>query len=255
MFYTTLDVKIRKSDGTVNDMTLTDVLYIEDLNCNVISVFSAREKGFKLGESSNGPTLSKGKFILEAYVKLNAGNSYLMGFDVGRFHRNFNLISYQELHNKLGHPGTKKLQNTDKDYNIKIDDFQVEKCESCALAKCRRTNLNKINTNKVEKPGERIYLYTSWTNLKSGGGSIYWFLLIDEVTQFSWSTFGKKKSDLSYKVFPIILGIFNNGYKVKKLRLYNSGENWDLENKCLNHLLGINFEYTTPNTPQFNSFV
>ena len=147
-----LDVKIRNSDGTVNDMTLTDVLYIEDLNCNVISVFSAREKGFKLGESSNGPTLSKGKFILEAYVKLNAGNSYLMGFDVGRVHRNFNLISYQELHNKLGHPGTKKLQNTAKDYNIKIDDFQVEKCESCALAKCRRTNLNKINTNKVENP-------------------------------------------------------------------------------------------------------
>ena len=44
-----LDVKIRNSDGTVNDMTLTDVLYIEDLNCNVISVFSEREKGFKLG--------------------------------------------------------------------------------------------------------------------------------------------------------------------------------------------------------------
>ena len=49
-----------------------------------------------------------------------------MGFDVGRVHRNFNLISYQELHNKLGHPGTKKLQNTAKDYNIKIDDFHVE---------------------------------------------------------------------------------------------------------------------------------
>ena len=108
-------------------MTLTDYLYIEDVNSNVISVFSEREKGFKLGESSNGPTLSKGKFILESYVKLNAGNSYLMGFDVGRVHRNFNLISYQELHNKLGHPGTKKLQNTAKDYNIKIDDFQVEK--------------------------------------------------------------------------------------------------------------------------------
>ena len=105
------------------------------------------------------------------------------------------------------------------------------------------------------KPGERIYLDTSWTNLKSGGGSIYWFLLIDEVTQFSWSTFGKRKSDLSEKVFPIILGIINTGHKVKYLRLDNAGENWDLENKCLHHLLGINFEYTTPNTPQFNGVV
>ena len=34
-----LDVRIRNLDGTINDMTLKDVLYIEDLNCNVISVF------------------------------------------------------------------------------------------------------------------------------------------------------------------------------------------------------------------------
>ena len=27
------------------------------------------------------------------------------------------------------------------------------------------------------------------------------------------------------------------------------------KNKCLHHLLGINFEYTTPNTPQFNGVV
>ena len=63
------------------------------------------------------------------------------------------------------------------------------------------------------------------------------------------------KSYLSGKVFPIILGIINTGHKVKYLRLDNAGENWDLENKCLHHLLGINFEYTTPNTPQFNGVV
>ena len=99
-----LDVRIRNLDGTINDMTLTDVLYIEDLNCNVISVFSEREKGFKLEESSNGPTLSKYKFILESHVKLKAGNRYIMGFEVGRVYTNFNLIRYQQLQNKLGHP-------------------------------------------------------------------------------------------------------------------------------------------------------
>ena len=95
--------------------------------------------------------MTKGEIKLEAHVKMNAGNSYLMGFDVVIVHKNLNLISYQKLHKQLGHPGTKKLQNTAKDYNIKIDDFQVEKFESCALDKCRRTNLNKINTIKVEK--------------------------------------------------------------------------------------------------------
>ena len=51
------------------------------------------------------------------------------------------------------------------------------------------------------------------------------------------------------------MGIINTGHKVKYLRLDNEVENWDLENKCLHHLLGINFEYTTPNTPQFNGVV
>ena len=54
---------------------------------------------------------------------------------------------------------------------------------------------------------------------------------------------------------PIILTIFNTGHKVYKLRLDNEGENWELEDKCLKHILGIKFEYTTPNTPQHNGVV
>ena len=44
-----LDMKIRNKDGTINEITLTDVLYIEDLSCNVISIFTARERGFTMG--------------------------------------------------------------------------------------------------------------------------------------------------------------------------------------------------------------
>ena len=74
-----------------------------------------------------------------------------MGFDVGIVHKNFNLISYQKLHNQLGHSGDKKLLITSKENGMNIDDFQLEKCESCALAKCRRTNLMKSNTDPDKK--------------------------------------------------------------------------------------------------------
>ena len=39
---------------------------------------------------------------------------------------------------------------------------------------------------------------------------------------------------------------------IKKLSLDNSGENWELERKFMDHLLGIKFEYKNPNTPQCN---
>ena len=54
-------MKIRNKDGTINEITLTDVLYIEDLSCNVISIFTARERGFTMGETPNGPSLTKGE--------------------------------------------------------------------------------------------------------------------------------------------------------------------------------------------------
>ena len=140
-----LDVKVKNKNGFINDITLTNVLYIEDLNFSVLSVFTARDHGFKLGESSNGPTLTNGDTILEAHVKIEAGMSYLMGFNMGRLRRNFNLMTYTQLHNRLGHPGSKKLEKTARNNSIELDDFHVEKCESCALAKSRRTNLNKTS--------------------------------------------------------------------------------------------------------------
>ena len=42
-----LDVRIRNLDGTINDMTLKYVLYIQDLTCNVISVFFRKRESFQ----------------------------------------------------------------------------------------------------------------------------------------------------------------------------------------------------------------
>ena len=61
---------------------------------------------------------------------MKAGNNYLMGFDVGIFHKNFNLISYQKLHNQLRHPGDKKLLITSKENGMNLDDFQLENVKS-----------------------------------------------------------------------------------------------------------------------------
>ena len=86
-------MKIRNKDGTINEITLTDVLYIEDLSCNVISIFTARERGFTMGETPNGPSLTKGEIKLESQIKMKEGNSYLMGFDIVTVQKNLNLIN------------------------------------------------------------------------------------------------------------------------------------------------------------------
>ena len=41
---------IRNKDGIINEITLTDVLYIEDLSFNVIRIYTERERCFKMRE-------------------------------------------------------------------------------------------------------------------------------------------------------------------------------------------------------------
>jgi hypothetical protein len=42
---------------------------------------------------------------------------------------------------------------------------------------------------------------------------------------------------------------------MKTIQCDDDGENKELENRCIQEQLGINFEYTGPGTPQFNGRV
>ena len=45
------------------------------------------------------------------------------------------------------------------------------------------------------------------------------------------------------------------GRHVHHIRCDNAGENWVLENACIDKELGIVFEYTAPGTPQQNGII
>ena len=91
--------------------------------------------------------------------------------------------------------------------------------------------------------------------MKSGSGRTYYLLLVDEFKQYSCTKFGRNESEITENIFLIILSILNEEIKINKVRPDNEVENWELERKCMDHLLGIKFEYTTPNTPQYNGVV
>ena len=59
-------------------------------------------------------------------------------------------------------------------------------CESCSLAKSRRSNMNKVNYHKSTIPGERIYTDISYIKQVSYGGSSNWILIVDKCTKMKW---------------------------------------------------------------------
>jgi hypothetical protein len=148
----------------------------------------------------------------------------------------------------LGHPGSLTTTETAKYYNIELFD-EIEACEACALAKTKQKNTKKISEKYSERAGERLFIDISSIQKKSYGGAKFWCLIVDDITDFCWSLFLKKKSDQVEDVVCLLKKIISVYKKnIKFIRCDNAGENKTLEKACYDAKLGIIFEYTPPNT-------
>ena len=116
-----------------------------------------------------------------------------------------------KIHEKLGHVGMDRVSYNSKKLGINLNKEEDDVCEACSVTKSRRKNLNKVNTNPVSLPGEWIYTDISYTEVKSGSGSNYWILSVDEVSGYSWSIFTSQKSYIPNKMIKLLHKIINDG--------------------------------------------
>jgi transposase InsO family protein len=80
--------------------------------------------------------------------------------------------------------------------------------------------------------------------------------VLDDASDYCWSYFLKKKSDLSQTVRNLVKDLkVKHKKRVKFIRCDNAGENKAFEKECLKEGLGIQFEWTAPGTPQQNGRV
>ena len=252
-------VCIQHCDGTKLNITLHEYQYVPKLTSNLFSITKALKQGWKLGNEGIKITLHKSKKKISFDRTLKTMSGFVQGVEViPRHGEKLNLtlntqkgITADKLHRILGHPSEQVLRNTAKYYGIKVNG-ELSTCEPCALGKSRQRNVNKVST-VTSDPGERIYLDISYINKKSLGGSNYWLLLLDDNTDHGWSYFLKRKSDMAEKVIPWIKEMRSKKHgRVKYIRCDNAGENKVLEEMCKHEGLGVTFEYTSPNSPQYN---
>ena len=164
-------------------------------------------------------------------------------------------IDETDLYGRLGHVSKEVMQKTAKHYGWDLRGH-VHKCENCDMGKMRKKNVKKTTEKRSEKGGERLFLDISSVKGKSYGGSKFWILVVDDHTDYCWSFFVKKKSELKDKVVPLIKELkAKNGIEVKFIRCDNAGENNSLEEECKKEGLGVTFEYTAVNTPEHNGRV
>ena len=131
----------------------------------------------------------------------------------------------------------------------------MKECHECALAKIKQQKIAKETTNKSTVPGERLCIEISSVRHPSYGGAKFWLLIIDDATRMCWSTFLKQKSDTCERVIRFIKNLRAQNYPVKYIRCDNAGENQTLQQQCDREILNVRFEFTGPDTPQYNGKV
>ena len=160
-----------------------------------------------------------------------------------------------KLHRVLAHTHEDSARKTAAYYGWTVHGT-MRVCEECAMAKIKAASTEKVTRTKASEKGERIFLDISSTRQPSMGGRHFWILVLDDRTGYHWSFFVKHKSDLSKHVECLVTHL-KEYYKIhiRNVRCDDAGENKALQTYLSEKGHGVGFEYTGPNSPQFNGRV
>ena len=254
-------------EGEHYDVEMKDVYYVPELGpYNLFSITMALDKGFCLGNKGKIITLTKGSREIKFDWKISTKCGWLCAVEmvprkevrvtVPKLKKDTK-IDVKIFHEVLGHVGDEVTKETALYYGLKIQG-SMHPCGDCLKAKARQKNIFNYNNQTSHSiiAGERLGFDISSIKDVSLGGSKFWLLVVDESSDMCWSFFLKGKGETHIKIHGLICELRDRFNKmVKFLRCDNAGENKKTEEYLKEKGIGIQFEYTAPNTPQQNGKV
>ena len=171
----------KQKNGKETLITLTNVKYVPQLFCNLISLISVLNKGFNLNGNENGMTIRRGntEYMFDQHIK--SRDRALAGIRIDIWDVETADVCRGCTHAILGHPceHITNLIAIFLDLNKMVHD---KICKSCIKGKQHQKNVAKKVEFKAKKPGNRVYFDISSIQYKSLGGSKFWLLFVDEHT-------------------------------------------------------------------------
>lgn len=256
------DVKIKKFvDGRWEDGIITNVLYVPGLRRNLISEGVITSKGMKILKSgdvvevygNNGKVSLRGvKGSNNLYVALCKSLSAVTCHSSEVKTKG----QMQLWHERLGHINCEYLKRLRAQGGISFEDEEFF-CESCQLAKQKRTAFKKSVRLKPSEPGDVVYVDTCGPmSVDSVGKSRYALLFKDAMSSYRSVFFMKNKSEFFKYLKVYDSRVFNKfGHHIRVLHSDNGAEIVSREVDSYLEEIGAIRELTAPYTPQQNGRV
>ncbi|UYV80793.1 K02A2.6-like [Cordylochernes scorpioides] len=255
-------VEIYKDDNHL--LTLKEVLYVPELNNNLISVSKIAEDEKQIIFDENGARIidNNGSSIITAKRE---DNIYTIDA-CANIKLEENVFKTQENNWKIWH---KRLAHINENYmNMMLKDSMVygfscspinnlEPCITCIQSKFTRLPFKEIDSKQSTKPLDLIH----WDLIgpfqhESIGRAIYVLNIVDNFSRKIFPKFLKSKLETFAKLKEFIELIENiKGTKIKRIRSDNGG---DFTNRQLSSYLiekGIEHQFTTFYSPSQNGIV
>lgn len=253
-------IKIKAKIGTLwTDRTLSNVSYIPELKTNLLSIAAISKKGITTTFSGMECVMRNENSTI-AIGKTMGDNLYIMDIVVDDGDTIQTMLvererSSEEWHEVLGHPSTKCLDQTLKNYGItKVDADEVD-CKMCPMGKGIDTTHQASSRIGSDNPGEVIHVDLGFISNK-GLTYDYYLLCKDEASEFVLIYFLKTKCEINRALARIIIDVENGcGNRVKVVVSDNGSEFRNRANELLFLKEGIMQRFSAPYTPQQNGLI
>ena len=247
-----------------NNVSINDVLLVDGLKFNLLSISQLCDEGYKIKFNSDSCMVFNNSKELLFQAK-REGNLYkLEGSDLndsGITCLSTNLDDSILWHRRLGHASFDLLHKITSNEHIhgvpKINVQNEYFCDACSLGKQHKSSFKSVNMITTSKPLELLHLdLFGPIDVTSLGGANYTFVIVDDYSRYTWTLFLANKDD-AFNMFVKLCNKIQNekDYKIVAIRSDRGGEfrNAYFEEYCDNN--GINHNFSSPRTPQQNGVV
>ena len=248
-------VTVRTPTGT---KTINDVLYVPDIDVNLVSVGQLIEKKYRIEFKDNLCIIYE-----PAGIELFAVEMKNRSFSLEWLEPSVHAVNADMLnlwHQRLGHVSFQTLDKMQKAGLVEnLPSFHVNNsiCEVCQLGKQARSPFPSESTWRAKEKLQLLHADLGGPmRTQSVGGSRYYLLIIDDFSRFSWIYFLKEKSEAAENFMRFKIWVENQTEcKIKAIRTDNGTEFVSKKFKEILSTAGIQHQLTVPYSPQQNGVV
>src|ERR1044072_8308269 len=252
--------KVGKSPQTMID----DVLLVEGLKHNLLSISQLSDKGYNIEFNSSNCIIEKNDDTHAKLIGNRVNNIYMLSLDNVPTHVKC-LVSTNDdawlWHRRIAHIHMDHLNKLVKhDLVMGLPKFKYVKdrlCVACQKGKQTKSSFKPKHIVSTERPLQLLHMdLFGPSRTKSMGGNLYALVIVDDFSRFTWTLFLAHKNDAFHSFIKFAkLDQNEKSLKIVSIRCDHGGEfqNDEFELFCEDH--GINHNFSSPRTPQQNGVV